>query len=112
MNSSLHNYLKTHRKRTGLYQEHVARLLGGRTETIVVRHEKAQRVPSLQVALGYAIVYRISVDELFAGLKEEVESQVRERAAKLLDEVEDELVREHLKGLVDDPELRLIPCED
>ncbi|MCH7665249.1 MAG: hypothetical protein IH936_04885 [Acidobacteria bacterium] len=112
MNSSLHNYLKTHRKRTGLYQGHVARLLGGRTETIVVRHEKAQRVPSLKVALAYAIVYRTSVDELFAGLREETESQVRERAAKLLEVVEDELLREHLKGLVDDPDIRLVPCEE
>ena len=112
MNSSLQNYLKMHRKRTGLYQEHVSRLLGGRTETIVVRHERGQRIPTLKAAIGYAVIYGVSVDELFAGFKEEIESNVRERAATLIDKIENELSREHLRTLVEDPELHLIPCED
>ena len=112
MPGSLHNYLRMHRKRTGLYQEHVARLLGGRTETIVLRHEKVQRVPTLQAALAYAVIYRVSVDELFAGLKEEVEKDVRKRAVKLLDTVRSQQANAHLQALVDDSELRFVPCEE
>jgi DNA-binding XRE family transcriptional regulator len=112
MRRSLHNYLRTHRRRTGLYQEHVSRLLGGRSDTKVSRHEKGQRLPTLETALAYAVVYQTSVDELFAGLKETVEEQVQSRARKVLSDVEEGPVREHLEAIVAGPEPRLVPWEE
>ena len=84
--ASLSNYLRTHRKRLALSQEEVAFLLGvnGMEKAIKVsRDENFVREPSLQFALAYEAIYGTPVRELFAGLYEQVEQKVAERA-KLL----------------------------
>ena len=44
------------------------------------RDESLAREPSLQTALAYQIIYGTPVRELFAGLYEQVEREVMERA--------------------------------
>ena len=81
--ASLSNYLRTHRKRLTLSQEEVAFLLGvnGMDKGIkVCRDENLAREPSLQTALAYEAIYGRPVRELFAGLYEQVEQKVAERA--------------------------------
>jgi transcriptional regulator with XRE-family HTH domain len=82
----LPNYLRTHRKRQTLSQEEVAFLLGvnGMDKGIKVsRDENLAREPSLRTAIAYEAIYGKPVRELFAGLYEQVEQEVAERA-KLL----------------------------
>jgi DNA-binding XRE family transcriptional regulator len=112
MRSSLHNYLRTHRRSCGLYQVHVARLLGGGSETVVVRHERGQRAPNLETALGYAVILRSTVDELFAGVREDIEREVHERARVLLKEIGHPPAEAHLRGLLEDPGIHLVPCDE
>jgi|SRR5882672_635395 len=84
--ASLSNYLRTHRKRLALSQEEVAFLLGinGMNKAIkVCRDENCAREPSLQTALAYEAIYGKPVRELFAGLYEQVERTVAERARLL-----------------------------
>ena len=84
--SSLSNYLRTHRKRLALSQEEVAFLLGvkGMDKGIkVCRDESLAREPSLQTALAYEAIYSKPVRELFAGLYEQIEREVAERAKVL-----------------------------
>lgn len=84
--SSLSNYLRTHRKRLALSQEEVAFLLGvkGMDKGIKVsRDENFKRKPSLEAALAYELIYGKPVRELFAGIYEEVEQAVAERAKVL-----------------------------
>jgi transcriptional regulator with XRE-family HTH domain len=79
----LTNYLKTNRKRLALKQEEVAFLLGFKGEDKgikVCRDETFAREPSLQMALAYEAIYERPVRELFAGLYEQVEQEVAERA--------------------------------
>ena len=81
--SSLSNYLRTHRRRLTLSQEEVAFLLGVNGESKgskVSRDENLTREPSLQTALAYQVIYGTPVRELFAGLYEQVEREVMERA--------------------------------
>ena len=81
--ASLSNYLRTNRKRVTLSQEEVAFLLGvnGMDKGIkVCRDENLAREPSLQIALAYEAIYGKPVRELFAGLYEQVEQKVAERA--------------------------------
>ena len=81
--SSLTNYLRTNRKRLALSQEEVAFLLGFHGESKgakVCRDEKFTREPSLLSALAYEAVYQKPVRELFAGLYEQTEQEVAERA--------------------------------
>jgi len=81
--SPLSNYLRTNRNRLALWQEEVAFLLGFKGEDKgikVCRDEKFAREPSLQSALAYEAIYGRPVRELFAGLYEQVEQEVAERA--------------------------------
>jgi transcriptional regulator with XRE-family HTH domain len=81
--ASLSNYLRTHRKRLALSQEEVGFLLGAHGESKgskVSRDEHSAREPSLCVALAYEAIYGKPVRELFAGVYEQVEREVAERA--------------------------------
>jgi transcriptional regulator with XRE-family HTH domain len=84
--ASLSNYLRINRKRLTLSQEEVAFLLGvnGMDKGVKVsRDENNARVPSLEVALAYEAIYGKPVRELFAGIYEQVEQQVAQRAKVL-----------------------------
>jgi transcriptional regulator with XRE-family HTH domain len=81
--SSLSNYLLTNRKLQALSQEEVGFLIGAKgksKESTVSREEHFKREPSLQTAIAYEVIYGKPIRELFAGLYEEVEQSVAERA--------------------------------
>jgi len=83
MSSPLPNYLQTHRNRLALSQEEVAFLLGfqGEGKAIkVCRDEKFARMPTLEAALAYEVIYDRPVSELFAGLHQQIEKEVAARA--------------------------------
>ena len=81
--SQFTNYLRCPRKRSSLSQDDVAFLLGAMCGSKVSRYEQFAREPSLETALAYEVIFQKPVKELFAGLYEEVEQQVAERAAAL-----------------------------
>ena len=81
--ASLQNYLLTNRKRLSLSQEEVGFLIGAKgsgKESTVSREERFTREPGLQAAIAYEVIYGKPIRELFAGLYEEVEQSVAERA--------------------------------
>ena len=81
--ASLPNYLLTNRKRLSLSQEEVGFLIGAKgsgKESMVSREERFIRESSLQAAIAYEVIYGKPIRELFAGLYEEVERDVAERA--------------------------------
>lgn len=80
VSQQLDNYLRSHRKRTGLSQTEAAFVLGCRSGTRVSRHERFVRTPGLRNALAYETLYRAPVRELFAGLYEKVEKGTLQRA--------------------------------
>src|SRR2546422_5660745 len=79
----LPNYLRTHRKRAGLSQDEVAYLLGCRSGAKVSRYERLARKPSLETAFAYEAVFKVPARELFAGVYEKVEAEIRKRARVL-----------------------------
>ena len=79
----LPNYLRAFRKRSALSQEEVAFLLGTHSGAKVCRYERFLREPGLQTALAYEAIFRRPVSELFPGLYETVEKEVRARAKAL-----------------------------
>jgi hypothetical protein len=79
----LTNYLRTNRKRLALTQEEIAFLLGVKGEdkgVKVCRDERFVREPSLRTALAYEAIHQIPVRELFAGLYQQIEQEVAEKA--------------------------------
>ncbi len=80
---ALENYLRTHRKAAGLTQREVAYLLGMQSASKVSRYEHFDRRPPLETAIAYEIVFAIPIRELFAGVHEHVEHEVKKRARRL-----------------------------
>lgn len=81
--SRLASYVSSHRKKSGLSQERLGKLLGYPDEGPVSRHERLCSTPPLRIALGYQAIFRIPVSELFPGVYEKVERDVEERLAEL-----------------------------
>lgn len=118
MSGSLQNYIRSYRRKANLSQEEVAFLLGHSEGTGVLRHEDFQRVPSLELGLTYAVIFRVDAREVFAGHHEQVEKQVRQRAAEMLARIDSEQEKHseakltHLQLLAGSSEPYLVPCEE
>ena len=83
---SLPNYLQSQRQRLAISQEEIGFLLGlnGMNKgNKVCRDETFAREPSLLDALAYEVIYGRPVRELFAGLHQQAQQRVAERAKVL-----------------------------
>ena len=76
----LDNYLRTERRHARLSQDDIAFLLGTANGAQVSRHERGRRLPSLETALAYEAILGIPVRELFLGIFQKVDLQVKARA--------------------------------
>lgn len=81
---TLANSLRLHRRRIGLSQGELGRVLGYDDESAVAKHERFQVMPPFLVALGYEVVFQIPVSELFPGVAKTVALGIEAR----LDELE------------------------
>jgi transcriptional regulator with XRE-family HTH domain len=79
----LPNYIRSHRKCSGLSQEHVAVLLCSGDGTKISRYEHFTQQPNLETAIALEILFRTPVRTLFAGVSEKVERKVAKRAGLL-----------------------------
>lgn len=80
----LQNYLRTFRKRTGLSQDEMAFLLGCNSGAKVSRYERFTNQPHLKATLAYELVFGVSARQLFAGLVQDVEQDLKCRARLLV----------------------------
>ncbi len=62
----LDNYLRVHRKRSGLTLREASLLLGGRDRSLFYRYERGRR-PSLETALICEKLFGVSVSAFFPG---------------------------------------------
>jgi len=86
--------LSTLRKRSGLSQKELAHILGFRSKVAISRHERSDSVPDLLTALGYEVIFRVPISELFPGMYQTVAVGIEERLAKM----EEELHQSTAKG--------------
>ena len=82
--ASLHTYIRTHRKRSGLSQGEIATLIGAISGTTVSRHEAARRKLSLVDAFTYEALFGVPASALFPGEYERAREGVEARAVGLL----------------------------
>ncbi len=115
--SKLTNYLRTYRRRAGFSQDEVAFLLGCRRSDNTSRYERFLHEPTLRAAMGYEVIFRTKLKELFAGIYEQVERDAIKRARKLLRGLVGKPASEEkiaaLKAITDPPvdDLRWEPIE-
>lgn len=71
------NRLVIYRKRMGFNQKQVALLLGFKDTSKLSRYENGQLFPSLPIALGLEIIFRVPVAFLFPGFYDELRKKIR-----------------------------------
>jgi hypothetical protein len=81
------NYVRVHRRKAGLSQRELGTVLGYRDEGAVAKHERFDTLPPFLSALGYEAIFRVSVAEIFPGLKQVVEFGVEKRIAEFESEL-------------------------
>jgi DNA-binding XRE family transcriptional regulator len=99
-NGPLSNYLRAHRRKTGLTQHDLARVLGYVNRDAISRHERLESMPSLLLALSYEVLYRVPVSEIFAGLKRSLRNSRLTWARKALEALGRFRLRANWNGLV------------
>ena len=85
---SLPNYLRLHRKKTGLSMRELGTLVGNSGEEQVSRHERFETLPPFVIAVAYEVVFRVPVSELFPGIRDRTEREVEQRIEALREVLE------------------------
>ena len=78
-------HLRGFRKRSGLTQSDVARLLGRISPSPISRLETGEQTPDLRTALLLEVVFGASASQLFRTTFQQLAKKVRDRAALLED---------------------------
>ncbi len=71
------NNLWIARKRVGLGQKSVARLLGHTSRSVISEYEKGKLLPSLPTALRLSVVYDRSIAELYPDLYRQIQEEIQ-----------------------------------
>lgn len=70
------NRLWIARKKTGLGQKGIARLLGHRSASVISEYEAGRLIPNLRTALKLSVIYNTPLPELYKQLYSEVLGEV------------------------------------
>jgi hypothetical protein len=87
-NKVVGNYLRAHRRRSGLSQRDLGILAGYKDDIQVSRHERSETVPPLLIALSYEVIFQVPVAELFVGFQSAVANTVAHNAEELTADIE------------------------
>jgi len=80
---TLSNYIRVHRKKSGLNQHELSMLLGYIGDGQVARHERSLSLPTLTTALAYEVIFRVPVADLFPATRERAQQDIDERIQAL-----------------------------
>lgn len=92
--SSVGTYLRFLRRKSGLSQRELARVLGSVTAKQISRHERSVTPPTLIAAFAYQAIFQTPVADIFPGLYHTVQAGVEES----LEAFKDELSNSTTKG--------------
>jgi DNA-binding XRE family transcriptional regulator len=82
-NQAPQNHLRTHRKKAGLSQHALARLVGSTNQSSVGRHERSLTLPELRVALGYEVVFKTPISSIFPDLRDSIACEIEWRLSQM-----------------------------
>ncbi len=72
------NTLVLYRRRMGLSQRTVARLLGHKDATLLCMYERGRMLPTLATGLALGVILRVPVEFLFPDLYDELKNEIRQ----------------------------------
>lgn len=73
------SYLRSLRRRAGFSQRDFAELVGYLSHDQISRHERANSLPPLLIALTYEAVFQVPIAQLFPGVYSTVQDGMEER---------------------------------
>ena len=82
------HYVRTYRKITALTQGDVSRLLGQTSTVTVCRIEQSSNLPTLETAIALAIILDVPLETLFAGIVQDIQFEVKNRAQAQVKEID------------------------
>lgn len=91
---NLGNYLRAHRRRSGLSQEEVASIIGWTSGASLGPYEWGKYRPSLRTALAFEALFRVPLAELFP----EIHSATREETELEIAKLERQLQQMNVGG--------------
>ncbi len=71
------NALVLYRRRMGMSQRTVARLLGHKDATLLCMYERGRMLPTLSAGLALGVILRVPVEFLFPELYDKLKNQIR-----------------------------------
>jgi DNA-binding XRE family transcriptional regulator len=77
------NRLWIARKKVGLGQKSVARLLGHKSTSPISEYETGRLIPNLRTALKLAVIYQTPLPDLYITMQRQIEEEVAARRKKL-----------------------------
>lgn len=83
-------FVRSHRRKWGLTQVELARLIGLSSRSAVSRIERAERVPTTATIVACGIIFGLAPSDLFPSLHEEIEEIVQAAVAALQEELADQ----------------------
>ena len=83
-------FVRSHRRKWGLTQVELARLVGLSSRSAVSRIERAERVPTTATIIACGIIFGLATPDLFPSLQEEIEEIVSLAIAVLQEELADQ----------------------
>jgi transcriptional regulator with XRE-family HTH domain len=87
MAQPLPSYLRTHRRKWALTQRELAQLLGELTASAVSKYETLARTPSLEVMLGFEVVFDQRSHDLIPATSAAIRRTISRNATALLTEL-------------------------
>ena len=94
------NHIRHYRKKSGLSQQELGRILGYTNDGAVSRHEQSVTLPPLLTAIAYEAIFNVPIAKLFPGLQLSVEQAVRQRILELESELQEKLPKTKRTRLV------------
>ena len=83
-------FVRSHRRKWGLTQVELARLVGLSSRSAVSRIERAERVPTTATIIACGIIFGIAASDLFPSLHEEIGETVQLAVTALQEELADQ----------------------
>lgn len=95
MTQPLTNYLRTHRKKSGLSLDELGFLVGHGSGSAAGKHERYRRIPTVSTVFAYEVVFRTPARDLFRGLYGSIERATIRRALELSKQLDDQRLGRH-----------------
>ena len=86
---NLPHYVRMYRKKSGLTQEDISKLLSIRSRSVTSEIESSRKIPKTNTAVALSIILGVPLDQLLIGIYTDIRQEVVRNAELLVKEIGD-----------------------